>query len=267
MLFGSPISGFPPSHANSGTHAQGVSRHYAEPPCLGLSVLSATLAGIELTPRSLLASPDVGITGLDLKPKRVRVGRCVGSWEARSPSTPPLHLGCSPLRTGSLTTLSGRAVEARQDWSVRVRVSLSSSERGRRFKTRACARAPTCARAARDRAGFARWAKAVEEAAGGAAAPRQAADFWRPPSRRGEGWRAEAGVAAGYREQAGSGVAQGGPGEATPGPTLPLAEPSPTGLRGASRSHLSPFLPLVALQTPDPPIGARQQEPSADRCA
>lgn len=144
-------------------------------------------------------------------------------------------------------------MEARQDWSVRVRVSLSSSEWGRRFKTRACAPAPTCAWATSDRAGFARWGKVVQEAAGGAAAPRQTADSWRPPSRRGEGWRAEAGVAAGYREQAGSGVAQGRPEEATPGPPFPLAEPSPTRLRGASRSHLCPFLPLVALHSPDPP--------------
>lgn len=144
-------------------------------------------------------------------------------------------------------------MEACWDWSVRVRVSLSSSEWGRRFKTRACASAPTCAPAASDRAGFARWARVVEEAAGGAEASRQATDSWRPPSWRGEGWRAEAGVAAGYREQAGSGVAQGWPGEATPGPPLPLAEPSPTGFRGVCRHHLSPVFLLVALQTPDPP--------------
>lgn len=86
-------------------------------------------------------------------------------------------------------------MQSRQDWSVRVRVLLSSSEW--EWKTRACALSPTCARAAGVTwAGSARGAKGADQAAGGSAARREAADSRRPPSGRGEGLRAEAGVAA-----------------------------------------------------------------------
>lgn len=107
LLFGLPISDLTPKRADSWIHAPGVSRRPAEPPRLRSSVLSTIPAGHELRLRSLLASPDVEISGLDCKPTRVRAGRWERSWNLRAPTTPPLLLGRSPLRTISFTTPSG----------------------------------------------------------------------------------------------------------------------------------------------------------------
>lgn len=63
-----------------------------------MSILSSTPAGIELTPRSLLAPPDVGITGLDLKPKRVSIGRCIGKLGGTLPIHAPSAFGLQPFK-------------------------------------------------------------------------------------------------------------------------------------------------------------------------
>lgn len=79
------------------THSWGVSCNDAEPPCLGTSVADSTPAGIVLRPRSLLAPPDVGITGLDIKPTRVRARRWELGWEARAPLPHPLYIWVAAL--------------------------------------------------------------------------------------------------------------------------------------------------------------------------
>ena len=57
----------------------------------------STPGGIELRPRSFLAPPDVGITRLDVKPKRVRASRWEESWEERAPLPLPLCIWVAAL--------------------------------------------------------------------------------------------------------------------------------------------------------------------------